>query len=202
MAVRGRRDWRLPLERVAVGKNALSDALALAAVRAIGAEPRARGRGRRRPRGARRDAVRQPARRARVRQRRRLRRARAAVRRRRRDGHAARARHRADAAVRDGVQPARAREPSSTRIAAALRRAAAPDAVELVHGSAWRSACRRRLAELGVATSARRRWPSRRRASAGSPDNNPRPLDTAGCAAILRAAWHGDPSLLGERAAA
>ena len=33
-------------------------------------------------------------------------------------------------------------------------------------------------------------------------DNNPRPLDAAACAAILRAAWHGDPSVLGERAAA
>jgi alcohol dehydrogenase len=33
-------------------------------------------------------------------------------------------------------------------------------------------------------------------------DNNPRPLDAAACAAILRAAWHGDPSLLSERAPA
>jgi len=32
--------------------------------------------------------------------------------------------------------------------------------------------------------------------------NNPRPLEPGDCTAILRAAWHGDPSLLGEPAAA
>ena len=32
--------------------------------------------------------------------------------------------------------------------------------------------------------------------------NNPRPVDAADCTAILRAAWHGDPSRLAEPAAA
>ena len=155
--------------------------------RAPGAQPRARRRGRLRPRGPHRDALRQPAGRDRVRQLRRVRRARAAVRGRRRDAHVARARHRAAAPLLHGVQPARRASrswPSSSGCSAPSR---------------WRSstswACRiglpASLAEIGVAREDLRGMAE---ASVGIRrliDNNPRPLDADALERILEAAWRG-----------
>ena len=83
MAAREEPSPELVLGRPQVGKNLLSDTLALTAAGHIVAQPRARRRGRLGPRGAQRDALRRAAGRDRVRQLRRLGRARAAVRRRR-----------------------------------------------------------------------------------------------------------------------
>jgi alcohol dehydrogenase class IV len=94
-----------------------------------------------------------------------------------------------------------AREPELAALAAALGEPAG-DAVEIVHALGLRIGLPARLADLEL--------PEERLAPMGEQaagirrlaGNNPRPVEAADCTAILRAAWHGDPSLLAEPAPA
>lgn len=76
------------------------------------------------------------------------------------------------------------------------------DAVELVHRLGLRIGLPAALSELDLSEDALDTMAEQAAGIRRLADNNPRPLDIAACAAILRAAWHGDPSVLGERAAA
>ena len=76
------------------------------------------------------------------------------------------------------------------------------DAVELVHQLGLRIGLPAALSELELAEDALDAMAEQAAGIRRLADNNPRPLDAAACAAILRAAWHGDPSRLGEPAGA
>ncbi len=200
MAVTRRPDWQLPLERVAVGKNALSDVLALAAVREIGASlERAVTDG---------DDM-------------------AA-----RSGMLFGSLNAGLAFANAGVSAAHAlqfaigaatgtphglgtglmlpyvmafnrpaREPALAELAAALG-APEGDAVGIVHDLALRIGLPARLADLELGEDRLEAMGEQAAGITRLAGNNPRPLDARGCTAILRAAWHGDPSLLAERTAA
>jgi alcohol dehydrogenase len=200
MAVTRPPEWRLPLERVAVGKNALSDVLALAAVREIGAHlERAVAVG---------DDM-------------------AA-----RAGMLFGSLNAGLAFANAGVSAAHAlqfaigaatgtphglgtglmlpyvmafnrpaREPALAELAAALGEPDG-DAVAIVHGLGLRIGLPARLADLDLGEERLEAMGEQAAGIRRLAGNNPRPLDAGGCTAILRAAWHGDPSLLTERAAA
>jgi len=200
MAVQRRPEWDLPLDRVAVGKNALSDVFALAAITAIapnliravddGSDLEARSEmlygslagG--------------------------LAFANAGV----SAAHALQFAVGAATGTPHGLgtglmlpyvmafnRPAR--ETALDQIAAALG-APAADPVDVVHRLGLAIGLPASLAALGVA---HERLPAMAAQAAGIrrlAGNNPRELDAAGCEAILRAAWHGEPARLGERAPA
>jgi alcohol dehydrogenase class IV len=84
-------------------------------------------------------------------------------------------------------------------IAAALGVA---DAVAEVHRLALAIGLPATLAELGVGTESLAAMAGQAAGIRRLAGNNPRLLDAAGCEAILQAAWHGDPSLLAAPAAA
>lgn len=94
------------------------------------------------------------------------------------------------------------REEAMTAIAGALAPDETdPDAVGLVHELGLRIGLPASLAELGLGFD---RLDAMAEQAAGITrlvDNNPRMLDRAACAAILRAAWAGDPAGLDERQA-
>jgi len=200
MAVERQSEWELPLERVAVGKNALSDAVALVAIRAIAPNlERAVSDG---------DDL--DARTAML------------------YGSLTAGLAFANA----GVSAAHAlqfavgaatgtphglgtglmlpyvmafnrpeRRPALDEIAAALGEPGA-DPVTVVHRLGLAIGLPASLAELGVAPE---RLGEMAEQAAGIDrliGNNPRDLDAAGCEAILRAAWHGDPARLREPAPA
>ena len=120
------------------------------------------------------------------------RRARAAVRRRRRDAYLARPRHRPAPPLRDGVQPPGAHCRDRRALGADGRRRRSSRCTRW----ACRSACPSSLAEIGVAQ-ARSAADGRGRIGIKRLiDNNPRPLDVDALEAILDAAWHGDPARL------
>jgi alcohol dehydrogenase len=94
-----------------------------------------------------------------------------------------------------------AREAALGQIATALG-APASDPVDVVHRLGLTIGLPVSLAALGVA---HERLPAMAAQAAGIrrlAGNNPRDLDVAGCEAILRAAWHGEPARLGEPATA
>jgi alcohol dehydrogenase len=200
MAVTRPAAWRLPLERVAVGKNALSDVLALAAVREIGANlERAVADG---------DDMEARA------------------------GMLFGSLNGGLAFANAGVSAAHAlqfaigaatgtphglgtglmlpyvmafnrpvREPALAELAAALGEPGG-DAVAIVHELGLRVGLPARLADLELAEARLEAMGEQAAGIRRLAGNNPRPLDADSCTAILRAAWHGDPSLLGEVAAA
>jgi alcohol dehydrogenase len=98
-------------------------------------------------------------------------------------------------------RPERAAELDAVAAALAPEQPGA-DAVELVHRLGLRIGLPTSLSELDLSEDALDAMAEQAAGIRRLVDNNPRPLDTAACAAILRAAWHGDPSVLGERAAA
>jgi alcohol dehydrogenase len=202
LAVRRVPGWQLPIERVAVGKNAMSDGLALTAVREIGAaleravsdgddlDARAgmlygslcAG----------------------------LSFANAGV----SAAHALQFALGAATGTPHGLgtgmmlpyvmafnRPERAAELEAVAAALAPGEPGA-DAVELVHRLGLRIGLPAALSELELAEDELDAMAEQAATIRRLADNNPRPLDAAACAAILRAAWHGDPSLLGEPAAA
>jgi alcohol dehydrogenase class IV len=202
MAVARPPDWRLPLERVAVGKNALSDTLALTAVREIGATlERAVADG---------DDVDARAGMLYGSLAAGLAFANAGV----SAAHALQFAVGAATGTPHGLgtglllpyvmafnRPAR--EACLAEIAGAM----APgrpdaDAVDLVHRLGLRIGLPAALSELDLELEAIDAMAQQAAGIRRLADNNPRPLDAAACAAILRAAWHGDPSVLSERAAA
>jgi alcohol dehydrogenase len=200
MAVTRPPESRLPLERVAVGKNALSDVLALAAVREIGAHlERAVADG---------DDMEA------------------------RSGMLFGSLNAGLAFANAGVSAAHAlqfaigaatgtphglgtglmlpyvmafnrpaREPALCELAAALGDPGG-DAVAIVHGLGLRIGLPARLADLELQEERLEAMGEQAAGIRRLAGNNPRPLDAGGCTAILRAAWRGDPSLLGDRAAA
>jgi alcohol dehydrogenase class IV len=200
MAVTRPPAWELPLERVAVGKNALSDVLALAAVREIGAHlERAVADG---------DDMEARA------------------------GMLFGSLNGGLAFANAGVSAAHAlqfaigaatgtphglgtglmlpyvmafnrpvREPALAELAAALGEPGG-DAVAIVHALGLRVGLPARLADLELAEERLEAMGEQAAGIRRLAGNNPRPLDADSCTAILRAAWHGDPSLLGEVAAA
>ena len=94
-----------------------------------------------------------------------------------------------------------ARGAALDQIATALGEPAA-DPVDVVHRLGLAIGLPVSLADLGVA---RERLPAMAAQAAGIgrlAGNNPRELDSAGCEAILRAAWHGEPARLREPATA
>jgi alcohol dehydrogenase len=197
MAVERRPGWELPLERVAVGKNALSDALALVAIQSIAPHLER----------AVRDGDDLEARTAML------------------YGSLTAGLAFANA----GVSAAHAlqfavgaatgtphglgtglmlpyvmafnrpeRRPALDEIAVALGEPTA-DPVAVVHRLALAIGLPASLAELGVEPES---IPALAEQAAGIrrlAGNNPRDLDAAGCAAILHAAWHGEPARLGEQ---
>jgi alcohol dehydrogenase len=195
-------DWRLPLDRVAVGKNGLSDAFALAAIREIGASLER----------AVRDGDDLEARTGML------------------YGSLAAGLAFANAgvsaahALQFAVGAATGtphglgtgmllpyvmafnrpvRELALAEVAAALAPAEpGADAVRLVHQLGLRIGLPAALSELDVSADAIEPMAEQAAGIRRLAGNNPRELDAAGCAAILRAAWHGDPSLLADRAAA
>jgi alcohol dehydrogenase len=76
------------------------------------------------------------------------------------------------------------------------------DAVELVHALGLRFGLPARLADLDLEEDRLAAMGEQAAGIRRLAGNNPRPLEPGDCTAILRAAWHGDPSLLGEPAAA
>jgi alcohol dehydrogenase len=93
------------------------------------------------------------------------------------------------------------REVALAEIAAALGDPGG-DAVTIVHRLGLEIGLPRSLTELGLPAD---RLPALAAQAAGIrrlADNNPRLLDAAACEAILEAAWHGDPARLAEPAAA
>jgi alcohol dehydrogenase len=202
MAVVRPPDWQLPLERVAVGKNGLSDALALVAIREIGASLER----------AVRDGDDLEARSGML------------------YGSLAAGLAFANAgvsaahALQFAVGAATGtphglgtgmllpyvmafnrpvRELALAEIAAALAPAEPDgDAVRMVHELGLRIGLPAALSELDMTADAIDGMAEQAAGIRRLAGNNPRELDAAGCAAILRAAWDGDPSLLGERAAA
>ena len=95
------------------------------------------------------------------------------------------------------------REPALAEIAAALAPSEPEaDAVRLVHDLGLRIGLPAALSELDMRADAIDGMAEQAAGIRRLAGNNPRELDAAGCAAILRAAWQGDPSLLGDRAAA
>jgi alcohol dehydrogenase class IV len=202
MAVARPPDWRLALERVAVGKNGLSDALALVAIREIGvALERAVRDGD--DLGARTGMLYGSLAAG-------LAFANAGV----AAAHALQFAVGARTGTPHGLGTGMllpyvmafnrpAREGALAQIAAALAPTEpSADAVELVHGIGLRIGLPAALSELDVPLDAIGAMAEQAAGIRRLADNNPRPLDAAACAAILRAAWHGDPSVLGERAAA
>jgi alcohol dehydrogenase len=202
MAVARPPDWRLPLERVAVGKNGLSDALALVAIRHIGAalEHAVRDGD---DLGARTGMLYGSLAAG-------LAFANAGV----SAAHALQFAVGAATGTPHGLGTGMllpyvmafnrpAREGALAEIATALAPSdPAADAVELVHAMGLRIGLPAALSELDVPLDAIGAMAEQAAGIRRLVDNNPRPLDAAACAAILRAAWHGDPSVLGERAAA
>jgi alcohol dehydrogenase len=202
MAVARPVDWRLPLERVAVGKNGLSDALALVAIREIGAAlDRAVADGE--DLDARTGMLYGSLLAG-------LAFANAGV----SAAHALQFAVGAATGTPHGLGTGMllpyvmafnrpAREAALAEIAAALAPAEpGADAVALVHALGLRIGLPSALSELDLTLDALDAMAEQAAGIRRLADNNPRPLDAAACAAILRAAWHGDPSLLGERAAA
>ena len=124
-------------------------------------------------------------------------RARAAVRRRRAHAHLARARHRAAAPLRDGVQPAGARAPSWPSSRALM----GGDAVTCMHELGLQIGLPASLARIGVTEADLRPMAEASLGIKRLIDNNPRPLDVDALEAILTAAWHGEPSRLAPVAA-
>src|ERR671911_1890949 len=94
-----------------------------------------------------------------------------------------------------------AREPALAELAAALGEPDG-DAVALVHALGLRIGLPARLADLELEEDRLEAMGEQAAGIRRLAGNNPRPLDAGGCTAILRAAWHRDPSLLGDRAAA
>jgi alcohol dehydrogenase len=200
MAVERDVEWELPLARVAVGKNAMSDVLALAAVREIGAcLERAVADG---------DDMEA------------------------RSGMLFGSLSAGLAFANAGVSAAHAlqfaigaatgtphglgtglmlpyvmafnrpaREAALVELADALG-SPGGDAVAIVHGLGLRIGLPARLADLELAEERLEAMGAQAAGIRRLAGNNPRPLDAADCTEILRAAWHGDPTLLGEPAAA
>ena len=83
------------------------------------------------------------------------------------------------------------------QIAAALGEPAA-DPVMVVHRLGRAIGLPASLAELGIAPEGIREMAEQAAGIRRLTDNNPRDLDATGCEAILRAAWHGEPARLGE----
>ena len=192
--------WELPLERVAVGKNALSDVLALTAVREIGAHlERAVSDG---------DDMEARAGMLFGSLAAGLAFANAGV----SAAHALQFAIGAATGTPHGLgtglmlpyvmafnRPAR--EAQLAELAAALG-APGGDAVALVHSLGLRIGLPRRLADLDLTEDRLDEMGEQAAGIRRLAGNNPRPLDAHDCTAILRAAWHGDPSLLEEPAAA
>jgi alcohol dehydrogenase len=202
MAVVRPTHWQLPLDRVAVGKNASSDALALVAIRAIGAAlDRAVSDGD--DLEARSDMLYGSLAAG-------LAFANAGV----SAAHALQFAVGAATGTPHGLGTGlllpyvmEFNRPGREAELAAIARELAPgepgaDAVELVHRLGLRIGLPASLADLDLALDALDGLAEQAAGIRRLADNNPRTLDAAACAAILRAAWHGDPSLLGERAAA
>jgi alcohol dehydrogenase len=93
------------------------------------------------------------------------------------------------------------RQPALDEIAAALGEPAA-DPVTVVYRLGLAIGLPTSLAELGIAPEQIRHMAEQAAGIRRLAGNNPRELDAAGCEAILRAAWHGEPSRLGEPAPA
>lgn len=202
MAVARPADWRLPLERVAVGKNGLSDVLALLAVREIGANLEravADGDDLEARSGMLYGSLAAG-----------LAFANAGV----SAAHALQFAVGAATGTPHGLgtglllpyvmafnRPAREQELASLALALAPD-APHADAVALVHGLGLRIGLPAALSDLDVALDQLAAMGEQAAGIRRLAGNNPRPLDAAACTAILRAAWHGDPSLLGDRAAA
>ena len=94
-----------------------------------------------------------------------------------------------------------AREPELAELARALGEPGG-DAVEMVHALGLRIGLPARLADLELAEERLEAMGEQAAGIRRLADNNPRPVAAADCTAILRAAWHGDPSRLAEPAAA
>lgn len=200
MAVTRPPAWRLPLERVAVGKNALSDVLALAAVREIGGHLEravADGDDMEARAGMLLGSLNAG-----------LAFANAGV----SAAHALQFAIGAATGTPHGLgtglmlpyvmafnRPAR--EAALGELAAALGEPDG-DAVAIVHGLGLRIGLPARLADLELAEERLEGLGEQAAGIRRLAGNNPRPLDAEGCTAILRAAWCGDPSLLTDRAAA
>ena len=92
-----------------------------------------------------------------------------------------------------------AREPELAELAAALGEPGG-DAAAIVHALGLRIGLPARLADLGLAEDRLEPMGEQAAGIRRLADNNPRPVDAADCTAILRAAWHGDLSLLAEPA--
>jgi alcohol dehydrogenase len=202
IAIRRTPDWEVPLQRVAVGKNAMSDGFALTAVREIGASlERAVADG---------EDVDARAGMLYASLCAGLSFANAGV----SAAHALQFALGAATGTPHGLgtgmmlpyvmafnRPERAAELDAVAAALAPDEPGA-DAVALVHRLGLRIGLPAALSELDLAEEAIDGMAEQAAGIRRLADNNPRPLDTAACAAILRAAWHGDPSVLGERAAA
>jgi alcohol dehydrogenase class IV len=198
MAVERRSKWDLPLERVAVGKNALSDALALVAIRAIAPNlERAVSNGD--DLDARAEMLYGSLTAG-------LAFANAGV----SAAHALQFAVGAATSTPHGLgtglmlpyvmafnRPER--QPALDQIAAALGEPGA-DPVAVVHRLGLAIGLPPSLAELGIAPERIRDMAEQAAGITRLAGNNPRELDAAGCEAILRAAWHGEPSRLGESA--
>jgi alcohol dehydrogenase class IV len=202
MAVTRPVEWQLPLERVAVGKNGLSDTLALLAVREIGASlERAVADGD--DLDARSGMLYGSLAAG-------LAFANAGV----SAAHALQFAVGAATGTPHGLGTGMLlpyvmafNRPGREAALAAVAGALAPDepgadAVDLVRRVGLRIGLPAALSELDVALDAIDGMAAQAAGIRRLADNNPRPLDAAACAAILRAAWHGDPSLLSERAPA
>jgi alcohol dehydrogenase len=200
MAVERQSGWELPLERVAVGKNGLSDALALVAIKAIAPNlERAVSRGD--DLDARTGMLYGSLAAG-------LAFANAGV----SAAHALQFAVGAETGTPHGLGTGmmlpyvmafnRAeRRPALDQIAAALGKPDA-DPVTVVHRLGLAIGLPASLAELGIAPE---RIPEMAEQAAGIrrlAGNNPRTLDAAGCEAILDAAWRGEPARLGEPAPA
>lgn len=202
MAISRPPDWRLPLERVAVGKNGLSDAFALVAVREIGAAlERAVADGE--DLDARTGMLYGSLLAG-------LAFANAGV----SAAHALQFAVGAATGTPHGLGTGMLlpyvmayNRPERREALADLAAALAPgepgtDPVEFVHRVGLRIGLPAALSELDLPLDAIDGMAEQAAGIRRLAGNNPRPLDAAACAAILRAAWHGDPSRLGEPAAA
>jgi alcohol dehydrogenase len=200
MAVERRSAWELPLERVAVGKNALSDALALVAIRAIAPNlERAVSNGG--DLDARSEMLYGSLTAG-------LAFANAGV----SAAHALQFAVGAATGTPHGLGTGMMlpyvmafnrseRQLALDEIAAALGDPAA-DPVTVVHRLGLAIGLPASLAELGIAPEQIRDMAAQAAGIRRLAGNNPRDLDAAACEAILRAAWHGEPSRLGEPAPA
>jgi alcohol dehydrogenase class IV len=198
MAIERQSEWELPLERVAVGKNALSDAIALVAIQAIAPNlERAVSNGD--DLDARTEMLYGSLTAG-------LAFANAGV----SAAHALQFAVGAATSTPHGLGTGMMlpyvmafyrpeRQAALDQIAAALGEPGA-DPVTVVHQLGLAIGLPQSLAELGVAPERIRDMAEQAAGIRRLAGNNPRELDAAGCEAILRAAWHGEPSRLGESA--